>query len=76
MLTLIYVFFVVTSIEPSRCLDQFYNISSKTWDNEYKKGKWAHLNSAVIERSRNTVIAVLYNLHKTNGTILDVGCGN
>jgi len=53
-----------------------YNLSMHLWNNEFRSGKWAHLDRVPVERARQSVITgVFINMNFPNGSVLDVGCG-
>ena len=62
-----------------------YNITTKYWDWEFKKNKWAFIDKVAVERGRNSLITnIFYSLYgggQASGEggklskLLDVGCG-
>lgn len=60
---------------------QFYNVSVREWDRDFKKNKWSFIDRVAVERARNSVITnIFYTLYGGGmgpklSNLLDVGCG-
>ena len=61
---------------------QYYNVSTREWDRDFKKNKWSFIDRVAVERGRNSIIInIFYALYGGGGhlsqpsNILDVGCG-
>jgi len=71
----------------SSCVtSQFYNVTVREWDRDFKKNKWSFIDRVAVERGRNSLITnIFYTLYGGGGVgigggsklskLLDVGCG-
>ena len=60
---------------------QYYNVSVREWDRDFKKSKWSFIDKVAVERGRNSLITnIFYSLYGGGSgpklsKLLDVGCG-
>jgi hypothetical protein len=39
---------------------QYYNVSTREWDRDFKKNKWSFIDRVAVERARNSVITNIF----------------
>jgi len=79
--------FLFLSLSSFLVSSQYYNVSTREWDRDFKKNKWSFIDRVAVERGRNSlIINIFYALYGGGGplsssnpsqpsNILDVGCG-